>query len=294
MSWLGAVGSVIGGIMGNESASAQMAFNREMQQKQIDWQREVLQNKVQWQTNDLRKAGLNPILAATQGQASGAAPTISSPQAPDKAQSIMSSARAVSDIATQLREQQNRNMLATAQSSALDAAAQRDMSISVDNMMKNTAGYWSSVSEAQQASAKANLAELQRVGLFGMQVQNQIRETDSRISQIKAGIDETYARIGLLRQQSQTETSKRQLMSLNGELARQQSALVRAEKETEFWRAMKTQGEADLIKLGLPGAENMAKYDSSGAGKFMYQLRRGAQDMKSVIDTVNPLSYLRR
>lgn len=280
MSWLGAVGSVIGGIIGNESASAQMAFNREMQQKQIDWQREVLQNKIQWQTNDLRKAGLNPILAATQGQASGAAPNISAPQAPDKAQSIMSSARAVSDIATQLRDQQNRNMLATAQSSALDAAAQRDMSIAVDNMMKNTAGYWSSVSEAQQASAKANLAELQRVGLFGMQVQNQIRETDSRISQIKAGIDETYARIGLIKQQSQTEMSKRQLMYLSGELTRQQSALTQAQKETEFWRGLKTQSEIELLNLGGPRARYEAENYSNEWYKF---ITRTGDMMKSFL-----------
>ena len=71
MSFLGsAAGAVasgiikaVGGIWANKQNSAQAALDR-------DFQREVLQNRNQWQAEDLKKAGINPILTA--GSPSGA------------------------------------------------------------------------------------------------------------------------------------------------------------------------------------------------------------------------------
>lgn len=55
-------------------------------------QKEVMQNRHQWEVDDLRKAGLNPILSATGGSgASGNAPTI---VAPDIAGAMKSGAEA--------------------------------------------------------------------------------------------------------------------------------------------------------------------------------------------------------
>lgn len=71
MSFLGsAAGAVagglinaVGGIWANKQNSAMAALDR-------DFQREVLQNRNQWQAEDLKKAGINPILTA--GSPSGA------------------------------------------------------------------------------------------------------------------------------------------------------------------------------------------------------------------------------
>ncbi|HJB06173.1 MAG TPA: hypothetical protein H9715_10525 [Candidatus Merdibacter merdigallinarum] len=71
MSFLGsAAGAVagglinaVGGIWANKQNSAIAAVDR-------DFQREVLQNRNQWQAEDLKKAGINPILTA--GSPSGA------------------------------------------------------------------------------------------------------------------------------------------------------------------------------------------------------------------------------
>ena len=53
----------------NKQASAADAANN----KQIAWQREAMQNRHQWEVEDLRKAGLNPILSANAGASTGGA-----------------------------------------------------------------------------------------------------------------------------------------------------------------------------------------------------------------------------
>lgn len=83
MSFLGDIaGAVIGAgssIWGaNQSNSA--AF--EMQANSINAQRESMQNRHQWEVEDLRKAGLNPILSATNsagGSISGATANVTTP-----------------------------------------------------------------------------------------------------------------------------------------------------------------------------------------------------------------------
>lgn len=67
MDWLGFAGGIldtVGGIFGADMGNSAAA---EMQERNIAWQREQLQNKHQWEVDDLRKAGLNPILSATNG-----------------------------------------------------------------------------------------------------------------------------------------------------------------------------------------------------------------------------------
>ena len=68
---ISAGGSLIQGLFGQSSAQASM-----------DFQKEVLQNRNQWMVEDLKKAGLNPILAAgatSSGSASGAQAHIDNP-----------------------------------------------------------------------------------------------------------------------------------------------------------------------------------------------------------------------
>ena len=61
---LGGVLDIAGGIIG---ADMQNSASESLQANNIAWQREQLQNKHQWEVEDLRKAGLNPILSAFNG-----------------------------------------------------------------------------------------------------------------------------------------------------------------------------------------------------------------------------------
>ncbi|UDN67865.1 DNA pilot protein [robinz microvirus RP_160] len=69
----GAMG-LIGGAMQNSAASAaadkQMAFQDRSNERQMAFQKESAQNSYQWAMDDMRRSGLNPILAYKQGGAS--------------------------------------------------------------------------------------------------------------------------------------------------------------------------------------------------------------------------------
>ena len=75
---LGAALDFAGGIF---AADRQNAAAEGLQRNNINWEREQLQNKHQWEVDDLRKAGLNPILTATTGSSavSAGVPSASAP-----------------------------------------------------------------------------------------------------------------------------------------------------------------------------------------------------------------------
>lgn len=85
MGILSSIGSALGGgglgMIGDAVNAWQSGKNaREMQKRQIDWERERATNAHQWEVQDLKAAGLNPVLTATGGsgaQTGGiSAPTI--------------------------------------------------------------------------------------------------------------------------------------------------------------------------------------------------------------------------
>lgn len=67
MSFWNAIGSAIGGLfgLGSSAVSAGMSFkqNKELQQRQFDYQERMADTAYQRATNDMRAAGLNPIMA---------------------------------------------------------------------------------------------------------------------------------------------------------------------------------------------------------------------------------------
>lgn len=79
MPWTALVGGLIAGAA---SGAINYASARQSQQETID----AYKHRHQWQTADLRAAGLNPVLSATQG--AGSVGNMAQAQAPDIAQSV--------------------------------------------------------------------------------------------------------------------------------------------------------------------------------------------------------------
>lgn len=108
---LGAGGSILSGLFGQSSANAAM-----------DFQREVLQNRNQWMVRDLKKAGLNPILAAgatSSGSASGAQATMENP-----AHSAFQAMQIKKNLELAERQQANNDMVANATADKFSADAE--------------------------------------------------------------------------------------------------------------------------------------------------------------------------
>ena len=66
----GAVGSVVSGLFGSRQAAKQMDFQAGQTAQQMEFQERMARNAHRYQVEDLRGAGLNPILSASQGGAS--------------------------------------------------------------------------------------------------------------------------------------------------------------------------------------------------------------------------------
>lgn len=68
LGWLGSIGgSLISGLFGMKSASDANSAQQAMSEQQHKWNVEDYQHRYQWAAQDMRAAGLNPILAATNG-----------------------------------------------------------------------------------------------------------------------------------------------------------------------------------------------------------------------------------
>lgn len=86
MGWMAAAG-ILGGLAGNAMSfmgqKSANKTNRQLMERQLAWERERAQNAHQWEVQDLRKAGLNPILSANNGAMTGSvsAPTMQNPAA---------------------------------------------------------------------------------------------------------------------------------------------------------------------------------------------------------------------
>ena len=74
---IGAIGGIIGAGMESDAASEANALQYKMFKEGQDFNREVMQSRHQWEVQDLRDAGLNPLMSVTSPTG-----TLSSPAAP--------------------------------------------------------------------------------------------------------------------------------------------------------------------------------------------------------------------
>lgn len=75
------VGSAVDWYIQGDMANTQHQNNLELQKLQHMYNRDLYQHRYQWTVEDLKKAGLNPILAATKGYGSSTPGNVSAPSA---------------------------------------------------------------------------------------------------------------------------------------------------------------------------------------------------------------------
>ena len=82
---MGLIAGGIGATAGLAGNFVQAASSKKLMQKQYHYNKKMMQNAYQWTVEDLKKAGLNPNLAYTNGATSGSG--VGLPSAPDYASS---------------------------------------------------------------------------------------------------------------------------------------------------------------------------------------------------------------
>lgn len=229
MSILGAlVGgglSLLGSRRQNRAAEAAAA-------QQMAFQREVMQNRYQWQVADLKKAGLNPVLATglSAGMASGSSYT--------PVNELNGAADAVSSAFERrlaLREQRNRDKLADAQASVYRAQA-------ADYESKTSADYW------------------RRTGLsIDSQIDSRVAsaaESRSRTDILKAELQEKPYKLSILSQHLTQEMKRARLLEAQirnthsqTERSRMETRLARSRDNIEGFRAMILESEAEIAAI---------------------------------------------
>lgn len=121
MSFLGsAAGAIVGGIGEYFGTSSANALQQSLFNQQIAFNRESMQNRHQWEVEDLKKAGLNPLLSATTGTGTLSAPNPPTTQKANYAQSAAQLA------ALSIQDKQAEAMRQSAEAAKIAAEASRD------------------------------------------------------------------------------------------------------------------------------------------------------------------------
>ena len=246
----GLIGSVISGIFGSSSASRQM-----------DFQRESFQNKYQWTVRDLKKAGLNPMLAAGVN--------------PQNLQGASTSLPGVGDTLSNAITA-NRNELTKADVELANSQkGEIDVKRSVEEHKMRIGFYQSQVVDLWAR------AEYSNAGARALTKEIDVKE--AQIRKIGADTDQSRKHIERLEQAIIESKSATARNYLQGELLKEQKNLAQKEailKDNIAWgQALINTG----LQLGLPEREFGHEWYSSDKGKVFEKFKKTVEAFQPLI-----------
>ena len=269
MSLLGGLGAAIGGLLGFAGQESANDAQMDMLERQIEWQREVLQNKVQWNVQDMRAAGLNPVLSVMgSGGASGSAPSVSAPQVQNPVQAMSSSALAVSQIINQFQGMANETRLANSQVQESNA---RSENLAADTKNKQAffeSGLLGARTENERASALQSYMQIGYLQTKQDEIRVGMEKTRAEIDNLEKQKLVLAAQVEYLLAQSRESGSRVALNEAERQYKQVQARLVDAQRAAEVLRAQGIKIDNDLKELGKPRAEFDSQYWDSSGGRY--------------------------
>jgi hypothetical protein len=170
---IGATGSFLGTNSANQANLQYLqnanAFNQAMSDRQMEFQKQMRATQYQTTVEDLKAAGLNPMLAYSQGGAGTPAGAAATSSTPPKVENAMANAVNAALTAAQAQTQLVQNKLTQAQTNQSDATADnlksqtannRDLNPNIRQELKNlTAQELLAKAQVRANNAKAALDE---------------------------------------------------------------------------------------------------------------------------------------
>lgn len=221
-------GSLLSGLFGSSAQKKANKTNIQLQQKQLDWQERMANTEWQRGVQDMKAAGMNPMLAFSQGGAS--TPNVSAAQViPEDAWSKAAHTAGQTAMQTLALKQMEANIeLTRANASKATAEAQ-------------TAGVTSSNAAARQSAELANIrAEYRRI----LEAEDLTRAQRQQIEELLPQ---------LIKQQQETlRLTEAQTTTARAEGKLKEHAIPSARAEAEMWSDLSKGVGADTwLKLIL-------------------------------------------
>lgn len=232
MSWLSAVAGLAGTMWQNQQnqASAEASMN---------FQREVLQNRNQWAVEDLKKAGLNPILAAGATNSSAAGATA---QHENLATSAISSAVQKKQMDLSERQQRNQDNIAESVVALNNAKASKEAAETADYEAKLGADFYGNQSNYYGSSARFNDANISYLSKLGAR-------TDNEIAYLQSEIQTQEKERDLLAEKVRTERTVQGRNAAEAALAKVEQGLIQARTNLTQAQETKTEVETEVARL---------------------------------------------
>lgn len=266
---MGLFDAVVGGIFDIAGGMFQNSATGDFLDQQIEWQREQLTHKHQWEVEDLKKAGLNPILSATQGSSAVSA------QAPQGAAVNFGKAlEALSHSALMKKQEEVQDF----QNQTERIKAEADMLRARQDEARTESAI--SLNESQSSLNLKNVEMLDKnYELNKLYTEAQVREVDQRIIN---SVMEVQAKVEYLRASGQAA-----LMSASAAQTQAQAALQNATSQRIIAEVAEANGISqrqlnDALR-GKASAETLESYDRAAN----IQARTGVLDWQLTKDKVH-------
>lgn len=305
MSFLGNLASSALGIAGSIwSADRANSAQSAMLQEQMNFNREVMQNRHQWEVQDLRQAGLNPLMSVTSPTGTLSAPSPASAHKADIASSALQLGQlSVAEKQADAQLNSAQAMLKNADTAYLamkNNARDIESQISTRDIQNNVAWVEANtharLAESQQELNKANAvkAELENKWIPKINQAN-LDEINQRIAN---SILEVGAKIVLMDREGRSMLTNAQANYMTAVTLEKNGVSLRNLNSAQVQHVFQSMGiEADKWKLQKPIEQyksDKAKYDhelfaGDGLGSSMY---RSSHAMGTVLSNLVGLPAL--